>query len=193
MLFGAGMVLFMMNKKETPGQPSVAIYYYRRLLWLVFFGIINAYVILWQGDILFYYGLLGMLLFAFRKLAPKWLLVIALACISFGMIRSGWGWSETREKRANYLEAMVAKKENKKLTEEQQKAITTWQQIEKVQKPDTATINKNYRKMHSGYLTIFTYFIPSNAINEIEYTYNCLLYTSPSPRDRQKSRMPSSA
>ena len=25
------------------------------------------------------------------------------------------------------------------------------------------------------------------------YTYTCLLYTSPSPRDRQKSRMPSSA
>ena len=24
-------------------------------------------------------------------------------------------------------------------------------------------------------------------------TYTCLLYTSPSPRDRQKSRMPSSA
>ena len=24
-------------------------------------------------------------------------------------------------------------------------------------------------------------------------TYSCLLYTSPSPRDRQKSRMPSSA
>ena len=26
-----------------------------------------------------------------------------------------------------------------------------------------------------------------------EVTYHCLLYTSPSPRDRQKSRMPSSA
>ena len=26
-----------------------------------------------------------------------------------------------------------------------------------------------------------------------KYTYDCLLYTSPSPRDRQKSRMPSSA
>ena len=25
------------------------------------------------------------------------------------------------------------------------------------------------------------------------HNYNCLLYTSPSPRDRQKSRMPSSA
>ena len=26
-----------------------------------------------------------------------------------------------------------------------------------------------------------------------DYAYTCLLYTSPSPRDRQKSRMPSSA
>ena len=29
--------------------------------------------------------------------------------------------------------------------------------------------------------------------NETSHSYNCLLYTSPSPRDRQKSRMPSSA
>ena len=28
---------------------------------------------------------------------------------------------------------------------------------------------------------------------QISYAYHCLLYTSPSPRDRQKSRMPSSA
>ena len=31
-----------------------------------------------------------------------------------------------------------------------------------------------------------------DANREMKYT-NCLLYTSPSPRDRQKSRMPSSA
>ena len=28
---------------------------------------------------------------------------------------------------------------------------------------------------------------------QVEWTVSCLLYTSPSPRDRQKSRMPSSA
>ena len=28
---------------------------------------------------------------------------------------------------------------------------------------------------------------------KIQHPTNCLLYTSPSPRDRQKSRMPSSA
>ena len=31
------------------------------------------------------------------------------------------------------------------------------------------------------------------AFNETERLIGCLLYTSPSPRDRQKSRMPSSA
>ena len=30
-------------------------------------------------------------------------------------------------------------------------------------------------------------------LDKIEETEDCLLYTSPSPRDRQKSRMPSSA
>ena len=34
---------------------------------------------------------------------------------------------------------------------------------------------------------------PKSADVSIAPVYDCLLYTSPSPRDRQKSRMPSSA
>ena len=172
MLFGAGMVLFMMNKKEVPGGPTVAEYYYRRLLWLVLFGLINAFVILWFGDILFFYGLCGMLLFAFRKLNPKWLVILALACVSIGIIKSQWNWNEFREKRKAYTEAVQAKKENKKLTGEQQGAITVWTETEKNQKPDTSFTNHNLRKMQSGYGTIFTYFIPRNAGGEIWYMYN---------------------
>ena len=33
----------------------------------------------------------------------------------------------------------------------------------------------------------------SKSVNDIGIGYNCLLYTSPSPRDRTRSRMPSSA
>ena len=33
----------------------------------------------------------------------------------------------------------------------------------------------------------------NNTSNNVNSLRNCLLYTSPSPRDRQKSRMPSSA
>ena len=35
--------------------------------------------------------------------------------------------------------------------------------------------------------------IAREVINKIGYTKSCLLYTSPSPRDRTRSRMPSSA
>jgi len=172
MLFGAGMILFMQNKKDIPGRPTVAEYYYRRLLWLVFFGIINAFVILWEGDILFFYGLCGMILFAFRKLNPKWLLVLALVCVSFGIIKKQWNWNETRAKREAYTEAAEAKKEKKQLSAEQQGAITQWEQVEKNHKPDTTFTNRNVRKMHSGYFTIFNYFIPQNASGEVWYMYN---------------------
>ena len=42
--------------------------YFRRTMWLIVFGLINGYVLLWDGDILFYYGVTGLLLFVFRNL-----------------------------------------------------------------------------------------------------------------------------
>ena len=41
--------------------------------------------------------------------------------------------------------------------------------------------------------TVFTYATVSSGEYQNEQFQSCLLYTSPSPRDRQKSRMPSSA
>ena len=171
MLFGAGMVLFTINKKQVPGGVTVAEYYYRRLLWLVVFGLFNAYILLWDGDILFYYGLLGMLLYPFRKTRARWLLLIGIACIGIGVYRNVLWYNQTRETRATYLEAVKAEKAKTKLTEKQEKAKTSWEDIEKRQTPDTANVNRNVRKMHSGYSTIFNYFIPRNSGNEAWGTY----------------------
>ena len=174
MLFGAGMILFTINKKDIPGGTTVAEYYYRRLLWLVLFGVLNAYILLWQGDILFYYGLCGMLLFPFRKMRPKWLLVIGIFCIGIGILKTMLWYPEISKTRATYLEAVAAEKQNKKLTDEQKEAKTQWLEIEKNQKPDTASSNRNIRKMHSNYPTIFSYFIPGNASNETWGMYHGL-------------------
>lgn len=172
MLFGAGMVLFMLNKKEVPGGTTVAEYYFRRLMWLVIFGVINAFVLLWEGDILFFYGLAGMILFAFRDLHPKWLLSLAFLAMSISMIKDHWNYTEFRDKRIDYNKAMAAKKEKKKLTPEQQAAIGAWEDIEKNQKPDTTEVNRHVTKMRSGYGTIFTYFIPQNANGEAWWMYH---------------------
>lgn len=174
MLFGAGMVLFMLNKKDVPLGPTVAEYYYRRLLWLVLFGVFNAFILLWEGDILFFYGLCGMLLFPFRNLNPKWLLLIGLICISFTMLKTNIRYQESREKRIAYHEAVTAAKEKKKLTPEQTAAKAEWTQIENGQKPDTSMVNENLRKMRSGYFTIFNYLIPQNSSGEVWYMYNGL-------------------
>jgi uncharacterized protein len=174
MLFGAGMVLFTLNKKETPGGVTVAEYYYRRLLWLVLFGVINAYVLLWPGDILYFYGLCGMLLFPFRKMRPKWLILLGVVCIGIGIMKNMLWYNETSEKRKAYVEAVAAEKANKKLTEEQEAAKAEWLEIEKGQKPDTARANKDIKKMHSGYGTIFSHFLPRNAGSETWGMYHGL-------------------
>ena len=174
MLFGAGMVLFMLNKKETPGGVTVAEYYYRRLLWLVLFGVINAYVFLWPGDILYFYGLCGMLLFPFRNLRPKWLLLIGILCIGIGVQKNMREYNELSENRARYLEAVAAEKENKQLTDEQKEGKTAWLEREKWQKPDTARINREVGKIHSGYGTIFSFFLPFNAGGETWGIYHGL-------------------
>ena len=54
---------------------------------------------------------------------------------------------------------------------------------------DPDTISKIYKKNPKRLLKrLWQTLIPIFA-----YIFSCLLYTSPSPRDRQKSRMPSSA
>ncbi|MEP7110526.1 MAG: DUF418 domain-containing protein [Ferruginibacter sp.] len=163
MLFGAGMILFMLNKVETPGGVTVVEYYYRRLLWLVFFGLINAFIFLWPGDILFYYGLCGMLLYPFRKTRAKWLIVIGIGFLSIGVFKMMLWYNETKTTRAGYLVAVTAEKAKIKLTEKQKEAKASWEEIEKNQRPDTSRVNRNLRKMHSGYGTIFNYFVPRNA------------------------------
>jgi uncharacterized protein len=175
MLFGAGMVLFMMNKKAMPGEAPVAEYYYRRLLWLVAFGLFNAFILLWWGDILFFYGLCGMLLFAFRKVKPSWLIIIGFVCIGVGLFKTQSWYDDLRATRINYVEAVAAEKSGKELTEKQAEAKEAWPGIEQRQaNPDTANINRRVREIRSGYPTVFEHFIPENVDGEVNYMYHGL-------------------
>ncbi|MCY3885636.1 MAG: DUF418 domain-containing protein [Gammaproteobacteria bacterium] len=77
MLFGAGVILFtsriMASERAIFGKRL----YYRRTLWLIAFGLIDAYILFWPGDILFHYGLAGLLLYFMRDWTPRKLLTLA--------------------------------------------------------------------------------------------------------------------
>jgi uncharacterized protein len=88
MLFGAGIILFI-NGRDSKKVGSVSIeYFFRRQLWLIVFSVFDVWVLLWHGDILLDYALLGMLMVAFRNLPPKKLFIGAAVCLSFMTIRT---------------------------------------------------------------------------------------------------------
>ncbi len=75
MLFGAGLVL--MSERSAARGSSFAWTYYKRVLWLLVFGLVHAYLI-WWGDILVLYAECGLLLYFFRRRSPRFLIALAV-------------------------------------------------------------------------------------------------------------------
>jgi uncharacterized protein len=75
-LFGAGIVVFTTRAIQKTGRCAGV--FYRRLGWLLLFGLIHAYVI-WEGDILVTYAVCGALAFLFRTMRVKPLLILGAA------------------------------------------------------------------------------------------------------------------
>ncbi|MDZ4306723.1 DUF418 domain-containing protein [Allopontixanthobacter sp.] len=103
MLFGAGIILFT-SRLEAAGRTDVGDIYARRNLWLIVFGMVNGFVLLWSGDILYFYGLTALVVFPFRKLGVRALLIIGIA----GMLASAlWNAKDTAD-LMRYHEAYAA-------------------------------------------------------------------------------------
>lgn len=173
-LFGAGSYLLIKRlEKQYPGLEAADIYY-RRLLWLLAFGLINAFLFLWPGDILYPYALLGLVLFPFRNLSPKVLLIIAFFLIAFGTYRENRMLFDAKETivKGSVLEGLEKKKT--KLTEEQKGDLEKYKgfkeknssagymkeakkDIAKVQGKNYAEIFKVYRDVNMEIQSVYFY------------------------------------
>lgn len=172
MLFGASALLFL-SKPDRPGQTySVADYYYRRTLWLVVFGLFNAFILLWPGDILYTYGLCGLILFPFRKMKPGRLAIVGFVCIAIVFGKGLLKMTETKQNRQGYLTAVRLEKQKKKLTPEQTKAKESWLAVEKRMKPDPKKDQEMIAKMRGNYTTVFAFLMPFNVEFESTEFYN---------------------
>jgi len=77
-LFGASALL-VIERAQAKGESAARIHY-ARMIWLLIFGLVHLYLI-WWGDILQHYALLGMILFAFATLRARTLGAIAVALL----------------------------------------------------------------------------------------------------------------
>lgn len=84
MLFGASAMVFLDESRLGASGLIIVDRYYRRSLLLILFGIIHAYVLLWPYDVLYAYGLIGLLLFPLRKLGVKILIIAGCLLLVLG-------------------------------------------------------------------------------------------------------------
>jgi uncharacterized protein len=78
-LFGASMLL-VIDRAEASGEDPATVHL-RRMAWLFVFGIAHLYL-LWWGDILAHYALVGAIAYMFARLPVRWLVAVGLACIA---------------------------------------------------------------------------------------------------------------
>ena len=82
MLFGAGLVLITERLQKSGRGADAVDLWLRRCLWLVLFGVLHRFALQFTGDILYQYGLLGLIAVAFRKLQPRSLLLAGALCLA---------------------------------------------------------------------------------------------------------------
>lgn len=170
MLFGAGVILFTARKEASSGL-SVADLYYRRMLWLVVFGIVDAFLLLWRGDILYAYGLCGLLLFPLRNVSARRLALGAFLCFGFLAFKFHWRFIETKHTREAYLNTVTLEKQQKKLTEAQEADKKAWLGIEKKRKPDFEEMAKETKTMQGDYGAIWLYLLSKNVEAQSTFFY----------------------
>ena len=162
MLFGASVIL-LTGRLEAAGRPDAADIYYRRNLWLIGFGLVNAFVFLWDGDILYSYGIVALFVFPFRKLPGKALLMLGLAGLAAA---TAWTAGETAQmlgKHEAYVEANSARQRGARLSEEQQGAITAWEKARGGFEATPAETAENIDRMTSGFVSAFVRTAGMNA------------------------------
>lgn len=83
LLFGASIGLMWQRNSQADRKPAWL--HYRRMFWLLLFGLTHAHL-LWYGDILFLYSICGMTVYWLCGLKPRWLIPLGL---SFVAVASG--------------------------------------------------------------------------------------------------------
>jgi uncharacterized protein len=155
MLFGAGVVL-LTDRLEKRGEAArAADIFTRRNMWLTLFGILHGYF-LWDGDVLYFYGITALLfLYPCRKLKARTLL-IAGATVFLILAVTRVVRLESRIHLAERTAAAThAEKQGQALSKEQKEDRKAWQEVEENGHPSRESTEKEIADMRGGYVSVF--------------------------------------
>lgn len=176
-LFGAGTVLLLsrLQIKKTGLEPADI--FYRRMLWLLAFGLINAFLFLWPGDILYPYALCGLLLFPFRNWPVKKLLWCVLLLLALGTYRENRMLLDNKDVITKGQVAEKIDTVKQKLNEEQKEDLKKWYGFKEENTSDgmmkkAMEETKKTREKSGSYVSMVKYFRDINMMIESIFFYN---------------------
>jgi uncharacterized protein len=149
MLFGASLLL-LTGRLEQLGLPAGRIYY-RRLLWLFVIGLIHSYG-LWFGDILVPYAMCGLVLYLFRRMSVRWLLILGSVIVLIGVApQHGYG------RFLEYIrgQAEIVAEAGDEATAQQRQWAEIWNEIAPAFNPSEEFVEETAARYRGGYVDIF--------------------------------------
>lgn len=149
MLFGAGIVLMTERMEAAGAGLATAEIYFRRMTWLLVFGVIHWALLLWTGEILFAYSLCGFFLFALRKLRAGLQFGAGIAALLVAAVLLNQKYHETTDlaAQAPAIERLVAA--GKEPSAEQQMALAAWEE-KKMEVAPTEDSTAMFEGWHRG-------------------------------------------
>jgi uncharacterized protein len=158
LLFGVGMFIFLDRLEQKGAGIKAADLYFRRITWLLVFGLIHGYLLLWLGEILFDYALMGFLVYSFRHVTPKKLIIAAIALFCIGTWWNYHDYKKDLEWYGKVQQAEVSLMANEPVTEELKKAKDSWEKRESETAPEA--MQEFTEEMHKGYFGVMKHLGP---------------------------------
>jgi uncharacterized protein len=154
MMFGASVYMLAERLSRKGAAGEAADIHYRRMLWLLLFGLIHAYL-LWWGDVLYYYAIAGLFLYPLRKLSSRALLIAAAIMLLAMPCRTFYRYFHVRNLHAQVLQVQADEKAGKKLTADQEKTKKEWSAVVSRFAPSTDQLREDYESHHSSWIALF--------------------------------------
>ena len=167
MLFGAGLVLMAGRAEARGAKPARS--YYRRQFWLLVIGMLHAYLI-WFGDILVSYAIMGMIAYLFRKRSPTTLLIVACLLLPLALVFNHGFALYADQMQVEVAEINALKEAGETVSEEQEQALADWEVSRAFMAPTAEDVQKDVKIHRGGYAEIFEHRVPVVAQMQFFFT-----------------------
>lgn len=157
MLFGAGIVLAM--DRAQAKNVAFAPLFFRRQFWLVVIALVHGYLF-WMGDILFFYALVGMLVYLFRKLPPARLIAIAIFALPVPLLINYGASFYVEQLMAETAEITAEISDGAEVTTEQQAKLDEWRETRRFLAPNEEDVQAELDAYRGSYLDVLSFRAP---------------------------------